>query len=211
MNQEEIIQKLKQDTYKSSINGEPNMKEEWEDIKGYEGRYQVSNMGRVKSLERTVIDEAGRKRHLKERILKPKTERNGYLRVNLCNGSGKKKDFFIHRLVCEAFHKNPKNKPCVNHIDENKTNNSVSNLEWCTIAENINYGTRNARVGKAIAKANSKPVGQYTRDGELVKVWQSTREVQRQLGFDQGTISKVARGKLKTAYGYVWKYVEEEK
>ena len=111
----------------------------------------------------------------------------------------------VHRLVCEAFHKSPKNKPCVNHIDENKANNVTSNLEWCTVKENCKHGTRSARS----AKARSKQVGQYTSEGKLIKIWQSTIDVQRQLGFDQGSISKVARGKLKTAYGYVWKYIDE--
>ena len=124
--------------------------------------------------------------------------------VILCDSGGKKK-FFVHRLVCEAFHENLENKPCVNHIDENKVNNTASNLEWCTYTENNNYGTRTARV----AKTQSKSVCQYTLDGKLIKVWQSLREIQRQLGFFPGNVSRVARGKAKTAYGYVWKYVEK--
>ena len=95
---------------------------------------------------------------------------------------------------------------CVNHIDEDKTNNTASNLEWCTYKENSNHGTRNERM----AKTKNKPVCQYTRDGKLIKVWQSVNEVKRQLGFDCGNISKVALGKQKTAYGYVWKYIEKE-
>jgi len=182
--------------------------EEWRDIKGYEGLYQVSNIGRVKSLERTVPRKNGRRQTIRERILKPSTDRDGYLRVVLCNSNGNRKTFKVHRLACEAFHENPEDKPCVNHIDEKKTNNTVSNLEWCTVKENINHGTHNERVSKAVAKALSKPVGQYTRDGELIKVWQSAREVERQLGFDPSSISKVALGKQKTAYGYVWKYIE---
>ena len=185
---------------------ETNMTEVWKDIKGYEGLYQVSDIGRVKSFDRMVIDKIGRKYNKKGRILKPKTGPNGYLRVALCDDCGKPKGFYVHRLVCEAFHENPESKPCVNHIDENKTNNVASNLEWCTYKENINYGTRNTRD----AKTKSKPVGQYTTDGKLIKVWQSTHEVQRQLGFDNSFISAVARGKQKTAYGYVWKYIDKE-
>ena len=176
----------------------------WKDIKGYEGLYQVSNMGRVKSLERTVSGKNGRKFPIKELILKPQTNDCGYLRVYLCNSRGKKK-FSVHRLVCEAFHENPENKPCVNHIDEDKTNNTASNLEWCTHKENNNQGTRLARI----AKTQSKPVGQYTTNGKLIKVWQSASEAQRQLGFAQSYISAVARGKYKTAYGYVWKYKKD--
>ena len=189
---------------KSDINTQIEV---WEDIKGYEGRYQVSNMGRVKSSERTAAGKNGSIRQLKERILMPWTDHNGYLQVTLYKASGKKKKFLVHRLVCEAFLENPENKPCVNHIDENKTNNVASNLEWCTVKENINHGTHNTRVAKTL----SKPVGQYTTNGKLIKVWQSTMEIERQLGYSHGNISLVARGKLKTAYGYVWKYIEEEK
>jgi hypothetical protein len=178
----------------------------WKDIKGYEGLYQVSNIGRVKSLTHVTIRKNGSNLPIRERILKPSTDKDGYLQVVLYN-SGKRKTIKVHRLVCEAFHENPENKSCVNHIDENKTNNEASNLEWSTVKENCNHGTRNTRS----AKTKSKPVGQYTLDGKLIKLWQSAYEVQRQLGFAQGYISKAARGKVKTAYGYVWKYVENEK
>ena len=183
-----------------------NISEVWKDIKGYEGLYQVSNLGRVKSLERIVIRKNGLKQTIRKRILKPQIDQGNYLRVGL-NSNGKRKYFFVHRLVCEAFHENSENKPCVNHIDENKANNTASNLEWCTVKENCNHGTRNERR----AKAQSKPVGQYSFEGKLIKVWQSTNEVERLLGFEHSAISAVARGERKTAYGYVWKYIEEGK
>ena len=176
-----------------------NKEEIWKDIKGYEGIYQVSSKGRIKSLERDIICKNGVKQHWKEQILNNQTY-HGYLYVGLC-GSHKR----VHRLVAEAFIPNPENKPEVNHKDENKINNCVENLEWMTRQENNNYGTHNERV----AKAHSKSVAQYTKDGELIKVWQSTREAGRQLGLGQGNISAVAQGKRKTAYGYIWKYVEE--
>ena len=176
--------------------------EVWRDVKGYEGLYQVSDQGRVKSLERTFINKIGRERYVKECFLKPGADGGGYLRVGLCDGE-KRKTFKVHRLVCEAFHENPDNKPQVNHINEIKTDNRASNLEWATARENSNFGTRNERLGKA----QSKPVGQYTLDGDLIKAWQSTNEVQRQTGFSQGNISLAANGKYKQAYGYIWKYV----
>ena len=163
------------------------MSEVWRDIEGYEGLYQVSNQGRVKSFKWN-----------KERFLKPSMDKDGYLLVTLCAG-GKPKTLKVHRLVCEAFHENPDNKPQVNHINEDKTDNRACNLEWCTCKQNVNHGSRNERV--------SKPVGQYSLDGKLIKLWPSTMEVQRQTGFSQGNISQVANGKYKQAYGCIWKYV----
>lgn len=184
-------------------NKKVDITELWKDIKGYEGLYQVSNMGRVKSLDRTVALKSGSKRIIRGRILKPSLKDNGYLQVILYNNSDKRKNFYVHRLVCEAFYENPEDKPCVNHIDEDKTNNTASNLEWCTYKENSNHGTRTART--------SKPVGQYSTDGTLIKVWQSAHDVERQLGFRNTHISEVARGERKIAYGYVWKYIDVAK
>lgn len=176
--------------------------ETWKNIKGYEGLYQVSNMGRVKSLERKVRHGRGIELTIKERILKPGMDRGGYLRVGLCAG-GKQKTLKVHRLVCQAFHENPDNKPHVNHLNEDKTDNRACNLEWSTAKENMNHGTHNERV----AKARSKPVGQYTLDGELVKIWQSPCEAGKQIGLSDSHVSEVANGKRKTAYGFIWRYV----
>ena len=173
-------------------------KEVWRDIEGYEGLYQVSNMGRVKSLGRK--DRFGRV--IKERILEPAVTHNGYLRVGL-HVDGKRKMLRVHRLVCEAFHENPDNKSEVNHVNEDKTDNRACNLEWSTRTENCNHGSRNERVAKAL----SKPIGQFSLDGKLIKVWQSACEARRQTGFDQGYVGAVARGKFKQAYGYIWKYI----
>lgn len=190
----------------------------WKDIKGYEGIYQVSNKGRVKRLERDIIYKDGRKYHKKELILKGSLDNGGYPQVSLRGKGGMK----VHRLVAETFIPNPDNKPQVNHKDEVKTNNCVDNLEWMTAKENTNYGTRTERarkaldedarkaMGEAARKRLSKTVAQYTKDGDLIKVWQSTNEAGRQLGLSHGNISLVALGYRKTCGGFVWKYVENK-
>ena len=121
------------------------MEEIWKPIKNYENEYQVSNLGRIKSLER--YDKFNR--HIIEKILIPRIHTGGYLRVGL-----NKKDFYIHRLVAEAFIPNPNDYPQVNHKDENSTNNNVSNLEWCTQKYNVNYGTLKERQRKRMLENN---------------------------------------------------------
>lgn len=175
------------------------MIEEWRDIKGYEGLYQVSSEGRVKSLERKV-SHRDRERTIKERILKPGINRGGYLKINLYT-DGKPKTLIVHRLVASAFVPNPDDKPEVNHVDEDKSNNRACNLEWVTAKENANHGTRNERIGKQVS--------QYTLGGEFVKTWASAKEAQRMTGFYQSHISRAANGKRKQAYNFIWKYVDE--
>ena len=161
------------------------IKEIWKDKKDYEGHYQVSNCGRVKSIK-----------FGKERILKPVPNSFGYLFVNLCK-DGKVKAFTVHRLVAEAFIPNPNNYKEVNHKDEDKSNNVVTNLEWCDRKYNCNYGTRTEKC--------SKPVLQYTLDGESVREWESTAECSRN-GFNQGAVAACCLGKLKKYKDFIWKY-----
>lgn len=168
------------------------MQEIWKDIKGFEGKYQVSNYGNVKSLNY---------RHTgKEQLLKPILQNNGYFCVMLYKPN---KRFLIHRLVAEAFIPNHDNLPQVNHKDEDKTNNYVVNLEWCTNKYNLNYGT----VKEKIAKSLSKKVYQYTIDGKFVKEFESTQECGRNC-FDQGAIVRCCKGKIKTYKGYRWSYTK---
>ena len=170
------------------------MTEIYKDIKDLEGLYQVSNFGQILSLN---YHRSG-----KPRLLKPDTIRNGYLKVLLYK-DGKKKKFLVHRLVAEAFIPNPDNLPCVNHKDEDKTNNSVENLEWCSHEYNINYGTHNERS----AKTRSKKVLQFTLDGELIREWPSISECGRN-GFSIGNICECCNGERKSHKGYIWKYKE---
>ena len=152
------------------------MIEEWRDVPGYEGLYEVSNFGRVRR---------------NGKILKPSKDKDGYLQVSLSkNGI---KTTTIHRLVARAFIPNPQNLPQVNHKDEDKTNNTVDNLEWCTREYNMNY-------------SQAKPILQYDRLGNLIKEWPSAIKVEEELGIDHSSISKCCSGKLKSAGGYLWKY-----
>lgn len=173
--------------------------EEWRDIKDYEGLYQVSNLGRVKSFHRN-----------KEKLLKLNPVKDGYLCVYLFkNGKGKQNQ--VHRLVAEAFIPNHYNLPQVNHKNEIKTDNRVENLEFCDCRYNVNYGTAiQRRKEKRLNGVQSKPVYQYTLDGEFVAEYPSTREIERQLGFYQTGISSVCLGKGKTYKGYIWKYKEPQ-
>jgi len=171
--------------------------EEWRDIAGYEGLYQISNIGRVKSLDR-IIDE---KHHVKERIMKPYKTR-GYYSVHLSKDNIKKA-FLVHRLVAGAFIENPNNLPYINHKDEGRTNNCVDNLEWCTKLENNIYGTK---IERQTAKIR-KPVLQYDLDGNFMKEWISAIDAEKAIaGKFTSAIMKCASGKNKTAYGFIWKY-----
>ena len=167
------------------------MEEEWRDIVGYERLYQVSNTGKVKSLNY--------KKTGKEKILKLQTDKNGYLFVGITK-NGKRKYKKTHRLVAEAFLDNPNNLPQVNHKDENKENNCITNLEWCTNEYNHNYGTRNIRS----KISQSKTVVAYKNGVEVLR-FSSTAEAQRN-GYNSGNISCCCRGIYKQYKGFKWQY-----
>ena len=152
----------------------------WKDIDGYEGLYQVSIFGEV--------------RNTKGRTRKGVLGGHGYLQIMLSK-CGKTRTFLVHRLVAQAFIPNPDGLPEVNHKDENKQNNAVDNLEWCTPQYNMDY-------------SNAKWVHQYDKQGNYIKSWKSTKEVERVLHISNGNISNCCNGRVKTAGGYVWRYAE---
>lgn len=126
------------------------MNEVWKDIKGYEGSYQVSSIGRVRSLDRIIthMNMGVIRKHLfKGKILKPLLEHDGYLYLFLYKKGSYRKKFSIHRLVCETFISNPNNYPIINHKDEDKTNNAVENLEWCDYSYNNTYNNKHIKIG----------------------------------------------------------------
>ena len=179
----------------------------WKDVVGYEELYKVSDRGNIYSVVRK--DSMGRKQG--GITLKSAPHSNGYLQVVLYK-NGVKKTKYIHRLVLEAFIENPDNLPEVNHMDEDKTNNELSNLEWCTREYNVNYGTFIERVSKKVRAVN-------VETGEVV-VFKSTQEAGRK-GYHQGSVAAACRGvyqsnstgKLigdgRTYKGYKWSYIEE--
>lgn len=199
------------------------MEEIWKDIPSYEGKYQISNFGNVKSLNYS------RKNYSK--LLKLKNHKDGYKIVGLSNGKGKGKSFFsVHRLVAQAFIPNPDNKATVNHIDGNKANNHISNLEWATPQENMihsfkiglrkyeykgetkrNNGKRYNGIYKSpilglkgVKHPNHIEIFQYDLEGNLLNKWDSIADACRFYNFSASAISNCINNKRKSAYGYKW-------
>ena len=171
------------------------MKEQWRtaiyDGEIYED-FEVSNLGRIKSLNY--------RRTGKAELMTPSENTDGYFKVNL-RKNGENKTCYVHRLIAQTFIPNPENKPEINHIDEDKTNNRVDNLEWKWHKDNINHGTHNERS----AKARSKPVLQFSLTGDFICEWSSTMECGRN-GFNQGAVAACCRGKLLQYKGFLWMY-----
>lgn len=187
------------------------IKEIWKDIKYYEGLYQVSNLGRIKSLKRKVYAGRGRMRWQYERILSEnKTNGNGYKIVSL-NKQGKSQNKYIHRLVAETFLENPNDYKYINHKDENKANNCVNNLEFCTAQYNCTYNDLHIRNGlKNRNNKYSKKILQLNDDDEIINIFPSISEASRQLNVSQQAISDCLRGIQLHSAGYKWKYANEE-
>ncbi len=164
--------------------------EVWKDCKHYEGLYQVSDKGRVWNVKT-------------QRYIKPFEINSGYLCVHMVNKSGKRVNELVHRLVALTFIPNPENKSQVNHKNEfEKQNNCVENLMWATDKENKNWGTYKERM----IKSKCKPIIQLSLDGEFIKEWESATIIERETKYFKSSISACCKGKLKTAYGFMWKF-----
>lgn len=210
-------------------------KEIWKPIKGFEGYYEISDKGRVKSLGRLVLRRTSNI-HTKEKILKLPPCKNGYIVTHL-HKDGKAYHSYVHRLVADAFLPNPYNKTEIDHIDTDRSNNKVENLRWCTRSEN-NYNpitnkrmslshighklkkesiekwrkTREAngwKINYPLNSGKSKAVVQINpSDNSIVRTFPSMQEVKRVLAFTPSNISQCCRGKREMAHGYIWKYAE---
>ena len=183
------------------------MTELWKDIEGYEGLYQVSNMGRVRSLD-MVIEQKGKAPYVwSGRVLSPSEDRHGYKHIRL-RARGTNTGVYVHQLVAKAFVPNPNGYNEVNHKDENPGNNRSSNLEWCSHIYNVRYGTGQERRAAKIRR----PIIQKDLSGNVVHEWGSLTECQRETGMLTGHICRALRKYplYQTAYGYVWEYAAEK-
>ena len=155
-------------------------------IEGFE-KYEVSNLGKIRNIK-------------SGRIIKPQLDKDGYL-THCLYGHDKRKFLFLHRIIATAFIDNPEGKPCVNHIDENKLNNDLSNLEWCSVRENLIHGTRTKRASEKL----SQKVIQLDLNDNVLNIFESMTQAEQETGVDASSISKCCNGKLKSAGGFKWR------
>ena len=195
-----------------SIESLPN--EEWRDVVGWEGLYQVSNLGRVKSLPRCIEHKDGREFFYPSKVIKNQKIGTGYRSVVL-HRANIKNQYDVHRLVAETFIPNPNNLSDVNHKDGCKTNNILSNLEWCSRSDNLKHAYKNGlnrvHIDEAI-KERSRPVIQHAPSGEIIAEYASARKAAKASGYNQGQISQYCRSenkKYNTYKGYIWRYKDE--
>lgn len=174
--------------------------EVWKDVCGYEGLYQVSNMGFVKHLATRCGKGTGNYAR-KEHLVRQHKNNKGYYVVDLYR-KNERKTMLVHRLVALAFVPNPMLMSVVNHKDETTDNNNADNLEWCSQKYNMNYGT----IRQRIAKGNGKPVVQFDKERKIIRRYKSIMDAQRQTGIPNGSIGDCLHHRSKTAGGYLWDY-----
>lgn len=159
----------------------------WKPIKDYENLYEISNFGVIRKVKT-------------KRPLKVFYRTNGYYTTSLCKNY-KVTMIYLHRVIAETFIPNPNNLPCINHIDGNKTNNDLSNLEWCSYSDNNRHAYE-------IGLKNCKKVAQYDIDGNLIKIYNSVINASKETNISQANISSCALGKRNKAGGFIWKYLK---
>lgn len=169
---------------------------EWKQIKGFDG-YFINVEGQIKSTRSF--------KGTQEKILKPSKNQQGYITYNLMR-SGKVYQKPLHRLLMETFIPNINNLPCINHIDGNILNNSLDNLEWCTYSHNNKEAYK---LGLKQSRIKPKQVIQLNKNNEIENVFESLQQVEKTLGYSSGNIAQVCNRKRKSAYGYIWRYVNE--
>lgn len=174
------------------------IKEMWKDIKGYEGIYQASNLGRIKSLNYN--------QQKYEKILKPVKQKTGYYLVNLKGNA-----LLLHRVIANTFLENPNNFKTINHKDGNKANNSVDNLEWCSYSDNLKHAYKN-KLKIATSNHLKKKIIQYDKNYNFIKIWGCSKDIERELKISHSNISKCCKHILhnNTAGGYKWEYLTDE-
>ena len=178
-------------------------KETWKDVIGYAGLYQVSDLGRIRSLGRECNSKNGSKQRKKERILIQEVTIHGYCRVRLFDAEGRAKHYAVHRLVMNAFVGVIDEE--INHINEIKTDNRLCNLEYCTHAYNCNHGTRNVRIAENNKWNHVRPVMQIDRNNNVIATYPSRVIAEMETGIDARHIGSVCSGARKTAGGYKWR------
>lgn len=177
--------------------------EVWKSIVGYEERYEVSNKGRVKGLERITITKKYEPHEIPSKILYG-NRATEYNRITLFK-NGKRESWQVHRLVCRAFHENPDNKPCVNHIDGDKWNNNEWNLEWCTHKENSIHAYK---IGLSSGESRSRSIAMCDMNNYIIEEFDSIRQAMRKYNYKTiMLIINAAKGNRDSAYGYKWKYL----
>lgn len=192
------------------------MEEIWKDIPDYEGFYEASSLGHIRSKDRKL----GNRTYL-GKIIKPQDNGHGYYHITLAVHK-KHTQFYVHRLIAMTFLPNPNKLPEVNHKDENPANNCVDNLEWCTSKYNSNYGNHGKHVSEGSKKSNrkhlacikngmrtAKPVAQMTLDGTVIKVWPSMGQAAKQGIFNRCNIRECCIGNNYQHKGFRWKFIKQ--